>query len=198
MCRFALDAPAGAVFTVPETVMVGDAVVHVHFADDVLRDFGARGVILIDANYEPPLKTSEEGSPTNEIDLEADAKIPIACNEQEAKTKGLARWKEYIDKNVRAYLDQCEQIRSAGGVPIAASGWIKRALNLAGITDPAEAMLIESKKQTSVIEKLQQIIEEQAANSKRQQEQIDELLRRDANRTMQEGDAITAGKQKGR
>lgn len=184
ICHFHLDAPAGKGFTVPEMIDVSGAQVHVHFVDDIVRDYGSRGVILIDANFEPPL-AYEDGAETKQIDQEAWAKMPVARNEDEAKVKGQALWKEYIDVQVRAYLDQCEHIRSAGGVPIAASGWIKRALHLAGIVDPAEAMLVESKRQTSAMDKLLQTVEAQ-------QRQIDELL---SNRNpAPEGEAVGAGR----
>lgn len=181
ICRYGLDAPAGKVFTIPEMILLGSAVLHVQFVDDILRDYGARGVILIDANYEPPLKRDDEtGEPLKpaQIDEVADADIPIACNEIEAQVKGKKRWAEYIDKAVRSYLDQCEQIRSAGGVPIAASGWMKRALQLAGIIDPAEAMMVESKKQTSLVEELQASLKQEREARDAQQKQIDELIRR--------------------
>lgn len=177
ICRYPLDAPAGKVFSVPEMIDLGGAIVHVHFVDDLLRDFGSRGMILIDANYVPPAKRDEEtGAPTKEVDLEADAAICVARNEEEAKIKGQALWREFIDKNVRAYLDQCEHIRASGGVPIAASGWIKRALNLAGIVDPAEAMLVESKRQTSAMDRLMQTVEANQRVMEAQQKQINDLL----------------------
>lgn len=182
ICLYSLDAPAGKLFTVPEMIDVQGAVVHVHFVDDIIRDFGTRGVILIDAAFDPPLRYAEDGQPTDEIDAEAWAAIPVARTEEEAKTKGQAAWKVYIDVVVRAYLDQCEQIRAAGGVPIAASGWTKRALLLAGMVDPAEAMLIESKRQTSAIDKLQETIAAQAEQNKAQQKQIDLLLQCDQTR----------------
>lgn len=185
ICRYSLDAPAGKVFAVPEMIDVGGAIVHVHFVDDLLRDFGSRGMILIDANYEPPRKMEEVFDadnnaigqrPTKELDTEADATICIARNEEEAKVKGQALWREFIDKNVRAYLDQCEHIRASGGVPIAASGWIKRALNLAGIVDPAEAMLVESKRQTSAMDDLRETMKRQQEQIATQSQQIQALL----------------------
>ena len=161
ICRFALDAGAQAVFTLPEMIDLGGVIVHVHFADDVMRDFGQRGVIMIDANYEAPKKRHEEtGEPTGEVDAEADDNVPIAATLELAKAKGERKWREHIDKSVRAYLDQCEQIRSAGGVPVAASGAVKRFLKLAGIVDPADAMLIEARKQVNATEALQQTIKE--------------------------------------
>jgi hypothetical protein len=169
ICHFHLDAPAGRVFTVPEMIDVQGAEVHVHFVDDIVRDFGSRGVILIDSAFEPPLRYNEEGQQTKEIDEEQWAKMPVARSEEEAKAKGQLIWREYIDVAVRAYLDQCEHIRAAGGMPIAASGWVKHALKLAGIVDPAEAMLIEARRQTTAMDRMTDTIE-------KQQRQIDQLL----------------------
>jgi hypothetical protein len=163
LCRFNLDAPAEGVFFVPEVIQVGMAEVHVNFAADITRDYGSRGVILIDANYEPPRKqrevTTENGTEyvideDSPIDEEADAIMPVARNVDEAKKKGKALWGQFIQLIVTRHMEQCEQIRAAGGVPIAATGVIKRALKLAGYTDPAEHMLLESRKQTQALEQI--------------------------------------------
>lgn len=163
LCRYNLDAPAQGEFRVPEVIQVGMAQVHVNFAADISRDFGDRGVILIDANYEPPRQTREVSTENgteyvvddqSQIDTEADDKIPVAATLEAAKKKGVTMWRAYIETKVRAHMEQCEQIRAAGGVPIAASGQMKRWLKLAGYSDPAEAMLLESKRQTSALESI--------------------------------------------
>lgn len=162
---YMLDAPAQGAFEVPEIMHVGLADVPVNFAADISRDFGDRGVILIDASYEPPRQTREIATENgteyvvdeqSQIDTEADDKIPVAATLEAAKKKGVTMWRAYIETKVRAHMEQCEQIRAAGGVPIAASGQMKRWLKLAGYSDPAEAMLLESKRQTSALEAIQQ------------------------------------------
>ena len=193
ICRYGFDAPANNFVFVPEMIKVLNAEVHVQFVDDILKNFADRGVVLIDPTHEPPLvhedvydeKTGEtKRVATKQIDQEADDAIPLARSDDEARAKSTRKWLKFCDTKVREHLEQCQQIRASGGVPLAASGFVKRALKIQKITDPAEAMIVEAQKQTSALESLQGTI---AA----QQKQIDALLARETGKQEQ---AKPAGK----
>lgn len=191
ICRYSFDAPANGFVLVPEMVQVGNAQVHVQFVDDILKSFADRGVVLIDPTHEPPLvheeiydeKTGETvRRATKQIDTEADDAIPLARSDDEARAKGRRKWVHFCDTKVREHLEQCQQIRASGGVPLAASGFVKRALKLQGIIDPAEAMIVEAQKQTSAIEKLTSTVEGTKKENDELREQVKMLLARDAER----------------
>lgn len=203
LCRYSFDAPAGGFALIPEMIKVGNAEVHVQFVDDILKNFADRGVVLIDPTHEPPLvhedvyneKTGETNRvATKQIDQEADDAIPLARSDDEARAKGKRKWIKFCDTKVREHLEQCQMIRSSGGVPLAASGFVKRALRLQGIIDPAEAMIVEAQKQTSAIEKLTSTVENTQSENKDLKKQIEMLLARDAEREKERAQAAKGGK----
>ena len=142
IAMFKLDAPEAAFFDVPEETELEGAVLRHSFDRDIARDYGSRGVIKIDANYK--YKGSEE----------QDDIFPVAKDEKTAIEKGKRLWKVYYLKRVEEHLNQCDQMRAAGGVPVKASGAMVRYLKLAGILDPAERAYEEQKRQTATLETL--------------------------------------------
>jgi hypothetical protein len=139
---FRLDAPEAGFFDVPEESELEGAVIRHSFDRDILRDYGARGVIMIDANYKH--KGTEE----------QDDVFPVARDDKSAIEKGKRKWTAYYLKRVEEHLNQCDQMRAAGGVPVKASGAMVRYLKLAGILDPAERAYEEQKRQTATLETL--------------------------------------------
>jgi hypothetical protein len=171
IANYVLDAPAGDFFSIAEETTFGSAIVRLSFDKDIVRDYGARGVVQVDANYEPvPVyETYYEKSDihnerplqrqTDKVDHEADDINPYARNDQEAIAKGRRMWKAFVQARVKEFLEQCEMIRAAAGVPRPASGVMLRYLAIAGVTDPSQAMLLEAKKQTEAIETLNERLE---------------------------------------
>jgi hypothetical protein len=142
IANWMLDAPQEGFFEVPEEAEIAGAIVRFSFDRDIMRDFGARGVVMIDANYTP------------QPEQEQDDIFPIAVTEALAREKGARKWKNYVKDRVKEFMDQCEMIRSVAGVPRPATGVMLRYLKIMGMVDPSEAMLRESLKQTSLIETL--------------------------------------------
>lgn len=142
IANYILDAPQEAFFTVPEETQIGEAIIRLSFDRDIMRDYGGRGVVMIDANYETP------------EDQDQDDVMPIAASEPQAIDKGRRKWKAYYSKRVEEHLAQCDQMRAAGGVPVKASGAMVRYLRLAGVLDPAERAYEEQKRQTQTLETL--------------------------------------------
>lgn len=150
-----LDAPAGGFFDVPEEANLSGAVIRLTFDRDIMRDYGPRGVIMIDANYTP------------QPDEEQDDKLPIAATADEAVAKAERMWQGYVKDRVKDFMEQCESIRSVGGVPRPADRVVLRYLKIMGMVDPSEAMLRESQKQTSVVETLTDRLDRLEAENKR-------------------------------
>lgn len=167
ICYFALDAPMEGFFTVPEESRVGDAIIRSTFDRDIMRDYGNRGVIRVDANYKPPMvqetyydrddrdQEFPRSRDTDQINHEADDLNPIAATEKLAQEKGARIWKAWCQKRVTEFMEQCENIRLVGGVPRPASGAVLRYLKVCGMVDPSAAMLREAQKQATVTEELQ-------------------------------------------
>lgn len=130
--RWRLEAPAHSFFEVPQELRVGEARIAVNFLEVIMRDdrLGRRGVIWVDANWKRP------------EDAEEAEKVPVAASDKEAVAKGERLWKAHLLAVAQAHIDQCNQIRAAGGVPLAAQGFTKRALREVGFVDPSEAVLI--------------------------------------------------------
>lgn len=140
-----MRAPEKEFFEVPKVLLVRSMRISVAFIETILREdrYGARGVVLIDANWNPE-DSSNEGED------------PVAVSEEEAVKKGNRIWNGYIDRTVQQFLDQCNAIRAAGGVPLAAGGFVKRALMLRNVEDPSKAVLIQTKANTSEIDELKE------------------------------------------
>lgn len=144
IASFLLDAPPNGFFLVPEESELGGAMMRHTFDRDIMRDYGPRGVIMIDAKYEA------------KEDQEQDDVFPIAATNEKAKEKGERKWKQFVKDRVKSFLDQCEEIRSMAGVPRPATGTMLRYLKIMGLVDPSEAMMREAQKQTSLVETLTQ------------------------------------------
>jgi hypothetical protein len=144
IANYLLDAPRENFFDVPEETEIAGAIIRLSFERDIMRDYGARGVIMVDANYKP------------EGDEEQDDRFPIAQNEQLAEEKGKRKWLLFVKERVKEFMEQCEMIRSVAGVPRPAAGVTLRYLKIMGMVDPSEAMLREAQKQTSLVETLTQ------------------------------------------
>jgi len=159
--RYLVEAPEKEFFDVPTTIQIGDASISVQFLETILRPdrYGERGVILVNKAWESPRDADEA------------ERMPVAATDGDAIAKGNRHWKAYIQKVAQQWIDQCQQVRAAGGVPTAASGFVVRALRLCGVIDPAQAVVITAQENKSGLSKLEEIIE-------KQQKQIDELLGR--------------------
>ncbi len=139
---YEMDAPEAGFFDVPEESELGGAVIRHTFDRDIVRDWSGRGVIMIDANYDP------------KEDRDQDDVYPIAKTEREAIDKGKRKWMQFVQTRVEEHLAQCDQARASGGVPAKASGAMVRYLKIVGILDPAERAYEEQKRQTATLETL--------------------------------------------
>lgn len=142
IAAYHLDAPPANFFTVPEESELEGGTIRHTFDRDIMRDWGPRGVVMIDANYEP------------KQDVEQDDVFPIAKDEKSAIDKGKRKWKAFVSDRVKEFLDQCAQVKSVGGVPRGADSTMQRYLKIMGMVDPSEAMLREAQKQTTAVEQL--------------------------------------------
>jgi hypothetical protein len=154
-----LEAPERDFFTIPEVLIIGDARVYPRFAELVLRDdrFGARGVVLVDANWKEP------------EDEEAASKIPIATNDKAAIAKAGVILERYERSCIQAWVDQVAEIRAGNGRQRQAQGLVARLLKKYNVEDPAAVKLVLGSEQASDVQRLTQLVE-------KQQEQIDELM----------------------
>lgn len=155
IARWRLEAAAKSFFEVPQELRVQSARISVNFLETLLGPdrLGKRGVIWIDANWKA-------------ADAEEDERTPIATSDAEAKQKGERFWRAHLLTVAQAHIDQCNQIRAQGGVPIAAQGFTKRALREVGWVDPAESVLLAaqaSKASDSELAELRELIKKQGA-----------------------------------
>src|SRR5690348_1190731 len=125
-------APRKSFFNLPSEMQIDGGRIAVDFLGLIMREdrYGARGVVWINSEWEAP------------EDPEEAEKLPIAKTEAEAQAKGDRKWRAYVLQIAQAHIDQCQQIRASGGVPVAAGGFTRRALREVGWTDPAEAVLL--------------------------------------------------------
>jgi hypothetical protein len=146
VARYMVEAPEKDFFEIPTTILINDARIDVRFLETILRPdrFGGRGVIVVDANWKAP-----EDSAEAEL-------LPVAASDKDAIAKGDRHWKSYVQKVAQQWIDQCQQVRATGGVPLAASGFVVRALKMCGIVDPAQAVVITAGENKTELEKLRQ------------------------------------------
>ena len=154
IANWLLDAPREDFFDVPEETELAGATIRLSFDRDIMRDYGDRGVVMVDANYKP--QPEEEG----------DDRFPIARTDAEAMEKGTRLWMKFVKERVTGFMEQCEMIRSVAGVPRPATGVMLRYLKIMGMVDPSEAMLRESQKQTSIVETLTQRLDRLEAENR--------------------------------
>jgi hypothetical protein len=152
--RWPMEAPERDFFNVPKILVIGGARVSIPFVETILRTdrFGGRGVILVDANWEPPADKAEA------------EKMPVATTRELAIEKGNRHWDAYVKKVAQQWIDECNEARSRGGVPRGASGFVARALKLCGLADPATAVIAqaqESKSNKSEIDELKDLVRAQ-------------------------------------
>lgn len=150
VARYMVEAPEKEFFELPTTIMIGDARVDVRFLETLLRPdrFGDRGLIVVDANWKPP-------ADPDEAEL-----LPVARTDQEAIAKGTRHWETYVKKVAQQWIDQCQEVRAAGGVPTAAKGFVVRALKMCGVVDPAQAVVITAGENKTELEKLRKQVED--------------------------------------
>jgi len=141
IARWAVEAEAQSFFQVPtELRLAQDGTrLNVDFPTTVLQRFADRGVTMIDEEWEPG-----EDEDRNE-------RMPFGRDEEEAKAKGDAKWIKYLQTTVKNHINACDRARAAGGFPLEAAGFTKRALKLLNMKDPA-AMAFDSFKQQVAIE----------------------------------------------
>lgn len=152
--RWPMEAPEKDFFQVPKLLLIGGARVSIPFVETILRSdrFGGRGVILVDANWEAP------------EDPEEAEKMPVATSRDSAVAKGKRHWDGYVKKVAQQWIDECNEARSRGGVPRAASGFVVRALKLCGLADPAAAVMLaaqENKSNKSELDELKELVKTQ-------------------------------------
>lgn len=152
--RWPMEAPERDFFQVPKVLVIGGARVSIPFVETILRSdrYGSRGVILIDANWEPPADPDEA------------EKMPVATSKEFAVEKAKRHWDGYVKKVAQQWIDECNEARSRGGVPRAASGFVVRALKLCGLTDPATQVMVqaqESKTNKSDMDELRELVRTQ-------------------------------------
>lgn len=152
--RWAMEAPEREFFSVPKVIVIGGARISVPFIETILRTdrYGSRGVILVNANWIPG------------EDLEAAEKMPVAKSREAAIDKAKRHWDGYVKKVAQQWIDETNEVRSRGGVPRAASGFVVRALKLCGLVDPATAVLLaatENKTSKSELDELKDLVKQQ-------------------------------------
>ncbi len=133
MANWAMDAPAGSFFSVPTEIRLlqDDSRIAVDFPATVLQRFGDRGVVMIDDEWDPGQ------------DEDRAERMPFARNDAEAKEKGDKRWLKYLQDIVKNHMNACDRAKAAGGFPLEAQGFTKRAFKLLNMRDPA-AMAFDS------------------------------------------------------
>jgi hypothetical protein len=175
IANYSLDAPRESFFEVPQETEMQGATIRLSFERDIMRDYGARGVIMVDANYQV------------EGEEEQDDRIPIAQTDQAAEEKGKRKWAFFVKERVKEFMEQCEMIRSVAGVPRPATGVTLRYLKIVGMVDPSEVMLREAQKQTSLVETLTQRLDRLEAENRE--------LRGEYNKPQFEAVTVAAGGQ---
>lgn len=120
-----LVAPKESWFEVPTEIDVRGLGIAVSFAKDIQQRFGARGVVRLDPAWD---EAKAEGSEPE--------KFPLAANEEAAIEKAGILWKRYLKRVATEHLNDCDNIKTAGGTPRAAGGFTKFALETLGIQDP--------------------------------------------------------------
>lgn len=122
-------------FEVPTEIDVRGLGIAVSFAKDIQQRFGQRGVVRLDPNWDE--KKAEGSEPE---------KFPLAATEDAAIEKAGILWKRYLRRVATEHLNDCDNIKTAGGTPRAAGGFTKFALETLGIEDPYDRYFSELKK----------------------------------------------------
>jgi hypothetical protein len=138
---------------VPDTLMLdtpeGEVTVAVNFSKRIKQDYQNRGVILVDARLKNIIEDDN-----------------AAVDDKEARRKGDAMWRDYLKSICQDHYTRVQEIKSFGGVPRAAVGLTKYALNVMNMEDPGDQ-----------VDTITRAKEGQASNLETQQ-QIAQLLAR--------------------
>jgi hypothetical protein len=140
VARWAVEAEKESFFWVPtELRLLQDGTrLNVDFPTTLLQRFADRGVVMIDEEWE---ETDDE---------ERNERMPFAKDEAAAKAKGDAKWIKYLQSIVKNHINACDRARAAGGFPLEAQGFTKRALKLLNMQDPAAMAFDSFKKQVAI------------------------------------------------
>jgi hypothetical protein len=114
-------------FEVPDFLTLqtdeGELQVSVGFKREVKRLYRDRGVVLVDSKLKDILDDDN-----------------AALNDKDAKHKGDSMWREYLKSIAQAHYTAVDETKSFGGVPRAAKGLTKYALNALNLEDPADSV----------------------------------------------------------
>jgi hypothetical protein len=140
VARWAVEAEAQSFFQVPtELRLLQDGTrLNVDFPTTVLQRFADRGITMVDEEWE---ETEDE---------ERNERLPFAKDDDAAKVKGDAKWIKYLQSIVKNHINACDRARAAGGFPLEAQGFTKRALKLLNMQDPAAMAFDSFKKQVAI------------------------------------------------
>ncbi len=169
IARWPVKAEAGNFFQVPtELRLLHDGTrLNVDFPTTVLQRFADRGVVMIDEEFAPG-----EDEDRNE-------RMPFAVDEAAAKAKGDAKWIKYLQTIVKNHINACDRARAAGGFPLEAQGFTKRALKLLNMQDPAAMAFDSFKKQVAIApDAPQQVQSAEAAQLRAELDETKDMLRK--------------------
>lgn len=130
VANWRLDAPRDSWFDVPQTLLIRNMRINVHFEETILRRFEDRGVVALDKNYVARDDNPDEAERSN-----------VEASEEDVMKKAKTRWMAYCKQIAQKHIDQCQACRAVNMPPVPASGFTKRALEIAGFMDPADAYL---------------------------------------------------------
>lgn len=105
---------------------VGPAVVRLQLDQDVLRRYGKRGVVLVDANLDPKKIGEDE---------------PLALSDSDAEERGARLWLLYLREIVMRHEEENALVRSQGGARRSPGGFTRRAYKLLGLKVPGDEVL---------------------------------------------------------
>lgn len=112
-----VDIPDTLTLDTPE----GEVTVAVNFGKRIKKDYQARGVVLVDARLKNVLDDDN-----------------AAADDKDARRKGDLMWREHLKSIAQQHYTSVAETKSFGGVPRAAVGLTKYALNMLNMEDPAD------------------------------------------------------------
>lgn len=168
MAHWMLDAPAGSFFQVPTMIQLAQdgTRLNVDFPTTVLMRFGDRGIVMIDEGWDPG------------EDEERSEREPFAVDEAAAKKKGELKWWKYLRTIVQNHMNACDRARAAGGFPLEAQGFTKRAFKLMNMVDPAAMAFDSFQKQSVKADAPQQVQSEEAKALRAELDEAKQMLQK--------------------
>lgn len=148
------EAAANAEVEVPSVLAYRGLDIHVTFAYDLKRRFGARGLVEIAPDREP-----REGE-------------PAARSLREAKALAQQLWEDYCKGVILRWQEEAALIKSAGGQPRPPAGFVKRAMDVLGLQDPSEEIFLKAKVNRSELADTQAQVRQLTEQLARLQEQL--------------------------